>query len=46
MNNTNKLQLDSLYLMGYLINRAKELGIKGMNATKAQKLMYCCYGIY
>lgn len=31
--------------MGYIIKRAKELDIHGMNATKAQKLMYCCYGM-
>lgn len=36
--------LDSLQVMAYLIKRCRELGIE-VNATKLQKLMYCCYGV-
>ena len=36
--------LDSLQMMAYIIKRCRSLGID-VNATKLQKLMYCCYGV-
>ncbi|BBF23892.1 Panacea domain-containing protein [Sutterella megalosphaeroides] len=35
---------DSLRVMAYLIRRCRRLGIE-VDATKLQKLMYCCYGV-
>lgn len=36
--------LDSLQVMAYIIKQCKAKGIEP-NATKLQKLMYCCYGV-
>ncbi len=36
---------DSLLVINYLIKRATELRLPSMNITKAQKLMYCVYGV-
>lgn len=42
--NTTFRPLDSLQLMAYIIERCRALDIN-VNATKLQKLMYCCYGV-
>ena len=36
--------LDSLQVMAYIIKQCRDQGIE-VNATKLQKLMYCCYGV-
>lgn len=36
--------VDSLQMMAYIIKRCRALHID-INATKLQKLMYCCYGV-
>lgn len=44
MNRTTLAPFDSLQMMAFLIRRCRQLGID-INATKLQKLMYCCYGV-
>lgn len=39
----NTAPIDSLQIMGYIVQRCEALGIH-INTTKLQKLMYCCYG--
>ncbi|MBQ9273523.1 MAG: DUF4065 domain-containing protein [Succinivibrio sp.] len=36
--------LDSVEVLSYILKRAQETGIK-MTYVKAQKLLYCCYGV-
>ena len=36
---------DSVVVMAYLIKRCRDIGVSSINATKMQKLMYCCYGV-
>lgn len=43
MTDTILRPLDSLQVMAYIIKKCRELDID-VNATKLQKLMYCCYG--
>lgn len=45
MANASAGPFDSLHMMSYIIKRCDALGIDGINATKLQKLMYCCYGV-
>lgn len=42
-NDTVFRPVDSLQMMAYIIKRCDALGV-GLNITKLQKLMYCCYG--
>lgn len=40
-----KLPCNSLEMLSYIAKRCRELSISGINATKLEKLMYCCYGV-
>lgn len=40
----NNLPFDSVRLAAYVLKRCRVFGIEGVNATKLQKLMYCCCG--
>lgn len=39
-----ELGYDSLAIASYIEKRCKELNYSGINNTKIQKLLYCCYG--
>lgn len=39
-----ELGYDSLDIASYIEKKCKELNYSGLNNTKIQKLLYCCYG--
>lgn len=41
----SNIPCDSLQVMSFIAKRCRDLNISGINATKLQKLMFCCYGV-